>query len=231
VSILLMTVLFSAGVQAPGCSLGSSFEGPKPGESIAVAVSTGRSVPLSAPAAPLDMFGTVAQSEVRAYELVIRFATWSDLNRPSSWGLLAPGDTVLAVPWKLDDACHAVPFDASPWVPAGAKIVVRADAARVHEGRRVLDIIQPLNGFPYLTYLPADLERPETTDVSRWISPADYFLLISAAPRPGSSASRAEQLRRLEEAYRRGPTYLLERFPGPQILKAVREWARGGDAF
>lgn len=226
-----MTVLLSAGVQAPRCSLGPSFEGPKPGESIAVAVSTGRSVLVSVPATPLDIFGTVDQSEIPAYELVIRFATWPDLDRPTSWGLLAPGDTVLAVPWRLDDACHAVPFDASPWVPANAEIVVRADAARVHQGRRVIDIIQPLNGFPYLTYLPADLERPETTDVSRWIAPADFFMLIAAAPRPGSSASRAEQLRRLEEAYRSGSTYLLQRFPGPQILKAVREWARGSDAF
>jgi hypothetical protein len=81
------------------------------------------------------------------------------------------------------------------------------------------------------------MDGPEIADVSTWISAFDYFRLIAAAPRPGSAAPRAEQLRRLEDAYRGGPTYLLERFPGPQVLEAVRRWSRGlsgnlmGDSF
>ena len=225
---LLIAVLLGAGV---ACPPGRAFEGPEGGESVALAVSTGRSVPVSVPLAPLDVFGGVTQRKVLAYELVVRLATWPDPNRPESWGLLAAGDTVLAVPWGVSSLCQAIPFDESSWIPAGGEVVVRANATRLVSGRRVLDIIEPLNGFPYLPYLPDDVDAPKSADPATWISAFDYFRLISAAPRPGSNAPRAEQLRRLEEAYRSGPTYLLERFPGPEMLKAAREWSRGGNSF
>jgi len=227
VETLLALAISLTSPSAVPCSLEGAFFGPGPGESVAVATATGRTQrvlaippPVAGRQAPPTGGTTVA------HEVVVFMATPSDAGL-GTWDLLIPGDTVLAVPWELDEACDPAAFDNDEWVPADGQLVIRAQYVRRDDGgRRIVDVFGPLNGYPYQTYDPVDVERPQDRD--QWLPAFDFFRLLSAAPKLNSDQPRAAQLQSLENAYRTGPTNLLDRFPGPQMLQWVRAWAAGG---
>ena len=150
--LLLLAAVVSAIIQAE-CSSGVTFEGPAKGESIVVARATGKVVKVPP---PTELFyRRVAGSEAPAYEFVVLEATRPDLTM-EAWGLLAPMDTILAVPWAYDAACDPLVWTESEWVPPDSFVVFRADKARVHEGRRVIDVAGWHAPYPYgLTALRA----------------------------------------------------------------------------
>jgi len=234
---LVLAALVASPVQE--CSVDDAFSGPAAGESIALATATGRSLLVSASPSPLTRdlasrtFTTPPSVDldtpVRAYELVIRIASAPEPGGMGTAGVLVPADTVLAVPWALDAECAATRFQDETWVTEGTEVVVRADYVRLHEGRRVIDVIGPLNGYPHATSLPSELGS--VTSSADWLSPSDLYFLLTSAPDPTSGAPRRDQLRRFENHYRGGSPDLLRRFPGPEMLEWARRWASNGNAF
>ncbi len=227
--LLVLAGLFLQSATIPQCSPGAGFHGAAPGESIAVATATGRTEWVSTSSAPLLSATSLLDpnAQVLGYELVIDQATPSTPMRLGTWGILVPRDTVIAVPWTLNSNCEVTPIRSEEWVPAGHEVVIRVDAVRLDGGRRVVDIFGPMNGFPYSTHTPPELQTP--IDRSTWLSASDFFRILLSAPRPGSEQGPEAQLRTLENAYRGGPMYLLDRFPGPQMLEWARTWARTGN--
>ena len=222
--LLQLAVVMSAMIQAE-CSFGISFKGPAAGESIVVARATGKGVSLQPPTDLL--YRRVAGSEAPAYEFVVLEATRPD-PMLEAWGLLAPRDTILAVPWAYDAACDPLVWTESEWVPPDSFVVFRADKARVHEGRRVIDVAGWHAPYPYGRLLRNEATPSPRGDVGEWLDPWEFWGILFHAPRPDSPLPRHEQLMRLENHYKGGPTYLLWKFPGPEILRRAREWANSG---
>ncbi len=227
-----MKLLFLVGLAlqaAPDsqCSVDAGFLGPAADESIAIATATGRTEWV----APAILLGSAPLDDpyvpVLGYELVVTQATPSSPIRPGTWRILAPRDTVIAVPWSLNPECEVTRFSRDEWVPAGGELVIRVDGVRLHERRRVVDVVGSMNGFPYSTHTPPGLRT--SSDRATWLSTTDFFHLLSTAPTRDSELSPAEQLRGLENTYRGGPMYLIDRFPGPQMLEWARRWARAGN--
>lgn len=215
-----LAVVVAATLSTP-CSVMPSVFGPSRGESIVLARHTGATRLVQAPMAP-DYF-PVELYEVAAYEFDVVSATTVE-GLGLAWGVVAPGDRVWLVPWQLDSSCTLVPRGGNGWVPTDSLAVFRASAARRHEGVPVIDAVTPPSGYPHV-----DGRDVVPNGVGRfgeeWLSAADFYRILSSAPRLDGTRSRAEELQRVENAYRSGPTALLSTFPGPELLDFYREWA------
>ena len=225
--MLLQVAVVLSSVLPSQCSSESGSLGPAAGESIVLAVATGRveSVPV-----PWDqLLIGAADSSVVAHEFVVRMASRPDPMR-DAWGTLAPADTFLAVPWAYDTTCNRDVWEESGWVPSGAAVVFRVDVARKHERRRVIDVLGWHDPYPFGRLLGRGDSLNAPTHIDEWLPASVVFQILSNAPRPDSSDTRAEQLKRLEDVYRSGPMAMLERFPGPEILRIVRKWAASGSS-
>ncbi len=192
-----------------------AWRGAGPGESIFVAVTTGHTTQVP------PRLGTHAQF-TRGYELVVTRAAHDTFTYV---GPVVPNDTVWVVPWGVDDDCRWVARADEEWLAEGDEVLLRADRVRMLDSRRVVDVPSPYVGYPRAPLLTRQLEAPTPANPTTWLSPRDYLRLLEAAPRPGSNDSPARQLERFEMEYRSGPMRLTQRFPGPQLLRAVRGWA------
>lgn len=157
--------------------------GPRPGESVFLVEATGRT--------------TSMPPHVRASWRSIGFeAVVTDAARDAGFGYtgpVVPGDTIWVAPWKHDKNCDRVEWSDSDWLVAGAEVVLRADRVRILLGRRVVDVPGEYMGYPRAPSFAVLLGQTQVPDPSTWLSPRDYFRLISAAPRPSSSESRSRQ--------------------------------------
>jgi hypothetical protein len=204
-----------------------AFTGPEPGEIVVLASATGRSVPVQHPVgAEYHQFANV---DVVAHEFVVNRATPPNLREMGRWGMLAPADTFLVVPWRYDSACKRLPWGESTWVPAGQQVVFRVLSARRHEGIPVIDVSGLDWPYPYGQFLSQELGPGAPSDPAMWLPANDFFTMLWRAPRNDSPETRTKQLEIYESYYRSGPTYLMERYPGPQLLEHVRGWAAGYD--
>ncbi len=246
--MLLQVAVVLSSVLPAQCSSEAGSLGPAAGESIVLAVATGRveSVPV-----PVDQLLMDALSEARrsarlgsgadlrrpvsiatdvrvvAHEFVVRRASSPNPMR-QAWGTLAPADTFLAVPWAYDTTCNRHAWEESRWVPSGAAVVFRVDLARKYERRRVIDVLGWHDPYPFGRLLGRGDALNTPADIDEWLPASQVFRILSEAPRPDSPDTRGEQLQRLESVYRSGPMAMLERFPGPEILRLVRVWAASG---
>ena len=203
------------------CSLvGGALSAPAPGVALVLATSTGRE--LSVPV-PLDVrHQRIPVDSVLAPEFVVRDVTRPDPMR-DAWGILMPSDTFAAVPWDYDTDCGPMLWSRDEWVPPGANVIFRVRGARRFAGRRVLDVLGVLEPYPYGRH-GTPPEAPEDPD--DWLPAHDVFRLLTQMPTPFGRGTPLEQLKRFEDAYRSGPTTLLEKYPGPGLLERAREWVR-----
>jgi hypothetical protein len=221
--VILELVVATAVALSGSCDVMPSLFGPASGETIMLARHTGATTLVQA--AMGSPFPT-GVSEVRAYEFVVATASIVE-GRFQAWGVVAPGDRVWLVPWDRDAGCRLVPHERVDWVPPDSLALFRVTAARRHLGVPVIDIATPPSGYPYVDP-ESVVQGNQAPRRGEWITADDLYSLLVAAPRPGDATPRAEQLRRVENAYRGGPTYLMSRFPGPQLLEQYRKWAGVG---
>lgn len=221
--MLVQSLLLALLLSGPGeCSREVSLLGPSAGEVIALARATGREAEVSVSGMA---FGPgVLATTVTAFEFIVLDASGPGAVGPT-YGLLIPGDTVLVVPWDVDSACKPLVWPGEHLAEAGVEMVLRTSVVRAQHGRRVID--QYSDFWPYpIRPAYADQVQGEGPGIPEAHLPArDVFNLLSRAPRGDSSVPRINQLAQLERAYRTGPSDLLKRFPGPQILNAARQWA------
>ena len=216
--VLQIGVVLAITFQAP-CDFAVSWEGPAVGESVVLARATGgrEEVPGPFRSSSLGVPGTIAT----AWEFIVERATRPD-PAEEAFGVLAPGQRFLALPWNVDASCEAMLWGSSEWVSAGSEVVFRVSSARVHEGTRVVDVRARHWPYPWAPVIPEAFQPGAPDDRGKWLPARDFYEILRAAPRSRNGSPTRDEVERLEMQFRTGPTYLLERFPGPQLLERLR---------
>lgn len=208
------------------------FVGAGASEVLMTAAATGRTTNVGG--RPDGGAGVSDSPSAVAHEFVVREflpIVGRNLSTPIDRRDFAASDTFLAVPWAHDEACNWVAWREAAWVPSGAEAVFRVSRTRFSYGRQVVDLLGWYGPYPYGDSLRVKAGVPVPGDRGDWLSPSEFMSLQWQLPNLAPERTRSEQLRDIEDRFRRGPTDWLERFPGPEILRRAREWADSNGTF
>ena len=150
----------------------------------------------------------------------------------ASQSSLAPGAeaSFLVVPWAYDPSCARALWKDSSWVPSGVEVVFllgpRRDAGA---SEPVFDVLGLHSPYPYGSLLASRSRVERSDDLREWLTPREYFDLVSALPvvrRPDQFARDGDEAQRV---FGEGPVRWSTVFPGSEILRRFRDgWIGSG---